>query len=84
MQRGAIARALMIYPTVIIADEPTAHLDIKLSRKLMGIIASLKADERKTMIIASHESLVYDSEIGDRIVEMRGLPEYALNPPILP
>ena len=69
-QRVAIARALVNDPQVIIADEPTAHLDTKLSRELMGIIGSLKNGE-KTIIIASHDPIVYESEFVDRIVEMR-------------
>jgi len=70
MQRVAIARALVNDPTVIIADEPTAHLDSHLSRELMGILAGLKG-EGKTVIIASHDPIVCDSPFVDRVVEMR-------------
>jgi putative ABC transport system ATP-binding protein len=69
-QRVAIARALVNDPEVIIADEPTAHLDSKLSRELMAIIEGLKAGG-KTIIIASHDPIVYDAQIVDRLVEMR-------------
>ena len=37
-QRAAIARALVNHPAVIIADEPTAHLDSRLSREFMEIV----------------------------------------------
>jgi putative ABC transport system ATP-binding protein len=69
-QRVGIARALINDPTVIIADEPTAHLDTKLSDEFMGIVERLKA-EGKTVIIATHDPIVFDSPIIDRIVEMR-------------
>ena len=69
-QRTAIARALINDPAVIIADEPTAHLDTKLSREFMDIVARFR-NEQKTIVIASHDPLVYDSPAIDRIVNMR-------------
>jgi len=69
-QRTAIARALINNPTIIIADEPTAHLDSRLSLEFMEIMRRLK-EEGKTILIASHDPLVYESNVIDRIVEMR-------------
>lgn len=69
-QRVAIARALINNPEVIIADEPTAHLDTKLSQEFMDIVSRLKA-EGKTVLIASHDPVVYDSGVVDNIIEMR-------------
>lgn len=69
-QRVAIARALMNEPAVLIADEPTAHLDSALSREFMAIMARLKG-EGKTALIASHDPLVYDAPVVDRVVSMR-------------
>jgi len=70
VQRVAIARALINNPEVIIADEPTAHLDSKLSVELMAIMERLKTDG-KTIIMASHDPLVYDAGVVDNIVEIR-------------
>ena len=69
-QRVAIARALINGPSVIIADEPTAHLDSAHSLELVEILRGLK-DDRKTILIASHDPLVYESEIVDRVVQVR-------------
>jgi putative ABC transport system ATP-binding protein len=69
-QRVAIARALMNDPPVIIADEPTAHLDSKLSVVFMDIIARLK-EQGKTAIIASHDPLVFGANMVDRVVAVR-------------
>ncbi|ABK18495.1 ABC transporter related [Syntrophobacter fumaroxidans MPOB] len=69
-QRAAIARALMNDPAVIIADEPTAHLDTRLSREFMEMMGLLR-QRGKTILIASHDPIVYDSAIVDRVVEMR-------------
>ncbi len=70
MQRVAIARALMNDPPVLIADEPTAHLDSKLSCEFMEIISQLKKSG-KTIIIASHDPLVFDADSIDRVVAVR-------------
>lgn len=69
-QRVAIARALVNNPAVLIADEPTAHLDTTLSRDFLGIMERLNS-EGKTILIASHDPLVYESGMVDRVVEMR-------------
>lgn len=69
-QRVSIVRALINNPSIIIADEPTAHLDTKLSYRFMEIIEKFKA-EGKTVIITSHDPLVYDSKIVDTVVNFR-------------
>jgi putative ABC transport system ATP-binding protein len=69
-QRAAIARALINEPAVVIADEPTAHLDTGLTREFLGIAAEL-AGQGKTLIIASHDPLVFQAELVGRVVHMR-------------
>lgn len=69
-QRIAIARALINDPDIIVADEPTAHLDTHLSHEFMDIMRQLK-DKGKTLLIASHDPIVFESEVIDRIIGMR-------------
>lgn len=69
-QRVAIARALINDPAVLIADEPTAHLDTGLSTDFMEIMARL-AHAGKTILVASHDPLVFSSGIVERTIEMR-------------
>lgn len=69
-QRVSISRALINDPAVIIADEPTAHLDSKLSLELMEILGALKR-EGKTILIASHDPLVSESPFVDLVVSIR-------------
>jgi putative ABC transport system ATP-binding protein len=69
-QRTAIARALINNPKVIIADEPTAHLDTNLSNEFMEIVQRLNSEGR-TIILASHDPLVHRADAISAIVRMR-------------
>jgi len=64
-QRVAIARALINHPPLIIADEPTAHLDSQLAAQLMEILTELH-QAGKTLIIASHDPFVCDHPLISR------------------
>ncbi len=68
-QRAAIARALINDPAVIIADEPTAHLDSALASGFMDAMLQMK-EEGKTIITASHDPLIHSSGYVDRVIEM--------------
>ncbi len=68
-QRTAICRALINDPEILIADEPTANLDSRLSREFMGIVGELK-NSGKTILLTSHDPLVYQAPVIDRVVEM--------------
>jgi len=69
-QRVAISRSLINNPQVVIADEPTAHLDIQLATEFMDILASLSRSG-KTIVIATHDPLVYEYHLVNKIVTMR-------------
>jgi putative ABC transport system ATP-binding protein len=69
-QRVAIARALINNPEIIIADEPTAHLDTRLSEELTDIVTNLNR-QGKTILVASHDPLMYDSALAQRVIEFR-------------
>jgi putative ABC transport system ATP-binding protein len=69
-QRVAIARALVNRPEVVIADEPTAHLDRRLSDELMRILEDLNRDG-KTIVISTHDPLISDHRIVGRVIAMR-------------
>ncbi|MGB3210813.1 MAG: ABC transporter ATP-binding protein [Desulforhopalus sp.] len=68
-QRVAIARALINEPQIIIADEPTAHLDRRLAREFIDTL-SLLSREGKTIIIATHDPFVYDNELIEKTIVM--------------
>jgi putative ABC transport system ATP-binding protein len=70
LQRVAIARALINDQPIILADEPTAHLDSRLSIEFMQIMVDLKK-MGKTIVIASHDSLVAENPEIDRIIDVK-------------
>lgn len=69
-QRVAIARALVGDPRVVVADEPTAHLDAELSQEFMDILADLKREGR-TVLVATHDPFVSELPFVTKEVVMR-------------
>jgi putative ABC transport system ATP-binding protein len=70
LQRVAIARALVSDPPLILADEPTAHLDSRLSVEFMSFMSDLKK-KGKTIIITSHDPMVTEHTAIDRVIDMK-------------
>ncbi|MEA1891204.1 MAG: ABC transporter ATP-binding protein [Campylobacterota bacterium] len=68
-QRVAISRANVNNPKIIIADEPTANLDEKLSLHFIEILRELKK-LRKTIVVATHDPLFFGLDFVDREIEM--------------
>ena len=69
-QRTAIARALINGGTIVLADEPTAHLDSHLSAEFMSIMKQLKKSNY-TIVIASHDRTIAENQIVDQLIEIK-------------
>ena len=67
-QRVGIARAVVIRPRVLIADEPTGNLDAELSRDIMGLFQQFN-QIGATVIVASHDLPLIGS-FNQRMVEL--------------
>jgi phosphonate transport system ATP-binding protein len=69
-QRVGIARAFMLDPAVLLADEPVASLDPKVSRDVLAILKE-QARERNAAVLCSLHQLDLAREFADRVVAMR-------------
>jgi lipoprotein-releasing system ATP-binding protein len=68
-QRVAVARALIMEPEVILADEPTGNLDTETGKKVEDVLISMNKRRRITLIVATHNKSLADrmsSSIGLR------------------
>jgi putative ABC transport system ATP-binding protein len=54
-QRVAIARALANDPAIILADEPTANLDLVTGEEIINLLSSLSKEYGVTVITATHD-----------------------------
>ena len=85
-QRVAIARTLMMDPSLILFDEPTSALDPEMVGEVLNVIKSL-AEKGMTMVIVTHE-MEFARKISDRILFIdegiilkEGTPEEIFNHP---
>ena len=67
-QRVAIARALALDPPLVLADEPTAHLDYVQVEGVLRLIRSL-TDGGRVVLVSTHDDRMLP--LADRIIEMR-------------
>ena len=68
-QRVAIARALVNDPTIILADEPTANLDLKTGSEIIEILKRLSTEHGVTIVTATHDHKMLANS--DRVVNIR-------------
>ena len=67
-QRTALARGLYLRPSLMLADEPTAHQDAGFGRRVLDVIRA-HADAGGAFVIVSHDKLTLDA--CDRVLTMR-------------
>ena len=67
-QRVAIARALATKPAIVLADEPTGHLDSKTSPDVLGLMTVTSQRFGQTMVMITHNEEI--AQLADRVVRV--------------
>ena len=68
-QRVAAARALMMQPSIILADEPTGSLDEKNKRELSELLLHLREQYGQTILLVTHDKDL--ATMADRVIEIK-------------
>src|SRR6185503_21175850 len=69
-QRVAVARALVMRPALLLADEPTGDLDEPTAESLHGLLRQMHAEHGLTSVIATHNPKLAAS--CDRVLRLEG------------
>jgi putative ABC transport system ATP-binding protein len=69
LQRGAVARALVHQPALLVADEPTGNLDSQNGERILELLTELNRETGVTMVLATHAPDI--AAAAHRIVRMR-------------
>lgn len=64
-QRVGVARALVLEPEIIFADEPTGNLDSKTSREVMDLMRKVVSEKNQTLVMVTHDNQL--AKVADRI-----------------
>jgi putative ABC transport system ATP-binding protein len=68
-QRVAVARALVIKPALVLADEPTGNLDSVASSQVMTLLRELVDNQHQTVVMVTHDLDI--AAMADRVIRMR-------------
>lgn len=68
-QRVGIARALVVNPEIVFADEPTGNLDSNTTMEVLQLIQKISHEQNQTMVMVTHDNHL--ASFGDKIIHIR-------------
>lgn len=67
-QRVGVARALVVKPEIIFADEPTGNLDSNTSKEIMNLMQNVVREQNQTLIMVTHDNTL--AGFADKIIRI--------------
>lgn len=67
-QRVGMARALVVNPKIMFADEPTGNLDSRTSKEMMGLMREVVNKQKKTLVMVTHDDSL--AAIADKVIRI--------------
>lgn len=67
-QRVGMARALVVNPKIMFADEPTGNLDSRTSKEMMNLMRHIVNEHKKTLVMVTHDNSL--AAIADKVIRI--------------
>ena len=67
-QRVGMARALVVNPKIMFADEPTGNLDSRTSKEMMDLMRRVVNEQKKTLVMVTHDDSL--AAIADKVIRI--------------
>lgn len=67
-QRVGMARALVVNPKIMFADEPTGNLDSRTSKEMMALMRKIVNEQKKTLVMVTHDDSL--AAIADKVIRI--------------
>lgn len=67
-QRVGMARALVVNPKIMFADEPTGNLDSSTSKEMMDLMRKVVNEQKKTLVMVTHDDSL--AAIADKVIRI--------------